>query len=63
MCENVLVDGMLRMEGSLCCGLIDDRASSDVDVSVLKIGGTRKLATTTMAFICVCCVLEGEMMM
>ena len=45
VCENVLVFRVLRREGSLCCVLING-LGSDVDVSVLKIGDTRRLATT-----------------
>lgn len=53
VCENVLAAVLLRIEGSLCCDLIDVRGS-DVDMSLLQIGESRKLATTT-AFICVSC--------
>ena len=44
MCENVLVVRVLRREGSLCCVVING-LGSDVDVSVLKIGDDRRLAT------------------
>ena len=44
MCENVLVVRVLRREGSLCCVVING-LGSDVDVSVLKIGDGRRLAT------------------
>lgn len=44
MCENVLVVRVLRREGSLCCVLING-LGRDVDVSVLKIGDGRRLAT------------------
>lgn len=46
VCENDLVDDVLRREGSLCCGLING-FGSDVDASDLKIGERRRLATTT----------------
>lgn len=45
-CEKDLVVGVLRREGSFCCGRRID-LGSDVDVRVLKNGESGRLATTT----------------
>jgi len=52
ICENGLAV-MLLEGGFLKACVFVDVLESDVDMRALQIGGIRKLATTTTAFICV----------